>query len=184
MCPFHMFSCLLLGLNSLGRRGRHFGLLPRQLWDFPLTAREGFLLPDLVPPAVCFSRQLPTLSLPPARLNSTGEFKFPSLLDTAGPRRAVLLVAKSSLTTEASLPREHYHHPQPTVGKLRHKEIKNVLMITRGGCATDGNQTHSPRVPSPKTVLPLHYTDINICMHIYIHHSTLKMHFHSSGTTV
>lgn len=50
-------------------------------------------------------------------------------LDTAGPRREVLLIAKSSLTTEASLPREHYHHPQPIVGKLRHKEIKNLLML-------------------------------------------------------
>lgn len=78
MCPFHMSSCLLLGLNSLGKRGRHFGLLPKQLWDFPFAAREGYLLPDLVTPAVCFSRQLPTLSLPPARLDRTGEFKFPS----------------------------------------------------------------------------------------------------------
>lgn len=76
--PFHMSSCLLPGLNPLGRRGRHFGLLPRQFWESPLAAREGFSLPDLVPPSVCFSMQLLTLSLSPDRLNSTRGFKFPS----------------------------------------------------------------------------------------------------------
>lgn len=77
--PHVPLSHLQLLAPSLGRRGRHFDLLSKQLWDFPLAAREGFSLPDLVLPAACFSRQLPTLPLPPPRLDRMGDFKVPSL---------------------------------------------------------------------------------------------------------
>lgn len=174
MSPFHMSSCLLLHWEG---RGDTLISCPNNFGTFAMLLKEAFH-------CLIWCPQLPAspgncslyLCLQPG--STVQENLNSHHSDTTGPKREVLM-AKSSLTTEASLPKENYHHPQPIVGKLRHKEIKNILMMTQGGCATGRNQTHSP-----KTVLPLHYRDryINTHMHTYIYHSTLKMRSYSSGT--
>lgn len=163
MCPFHISNCLLLHWEG---GGDTLISCPNNFETFPLLLEKAFH-------CLIWCSQLPAspgscplyLCLHPGSTVWETLKSHPS--DTASPRREVL-IAKSSLTTEASLPREHYHHPQPLVRKLRHKEIKNIL-ITRGGCATGGNQNHSPSAqPQDCAASPL-YRSIYKHTHAYLY---------------
>lgn len=102
--PFHMPRCFILALAFLGRRRRPFG-------TFPLLLQQAFPFLIRCPLKISFSSNC-TLHFCLQPGSTVGENSNSYCLDTASPRRKALLIAESPLTTEASLPGQHYCPPQ------------------------------------------------------------------------